>query len=297
MSVAGWLLLAVAIPAGASVGAGWAGVARRIPDPRQPLFRFSGRAVRPVRGRGGGEREVDGGCDPAQVAGAAVPVAACVFAPAPSAALAMALVGWLLLGVAVCDERTLRIPHALWMAGIAAGLVVAWSAAGWEGMAARAAAVAALEGGLLLGAAAARRVARRDAIGGADYGVLAFVGAVCGPWVALDVLLVAGIVALGAVASQTPGRGHRPAAAALGAIATAAALFLGVGGAAAGAGALALSAARSARAGRAPRAAPFGACLAVGAVSVVLASAIPPLPAADSVRNDFVLQHLRPDLP
>lgn len=297
MSAAGWLLLAVAIPAGACIGAEWAGVARRITDPRQPLLRFPRRAARRVPEQGGREREGVGGCDPARLAGAAVPVVACVFAPGLGAAFAMALVGWLLLGIAVCDERTLRIPHALWVAGAATGLVAAGAAAGWGGVAARAGAIAALVGGLHLGAAAARRVRRRVAIGGADYGVLAFVGAVCGPWAAIDILLVAGIVALGVVAGQSAGSAHRRAAAALAASAAAAVLFLGVSGAAAGAAALVLCAARAARAGRAPRPAPFGACLAAAAIAVVLASAVPPLPAADSVRTDFVLRHLRPDLP
>ena len=288
MSGTAWLLLATSVSAGAALGAVWAGVARRIPDPGAPLF----------RPRSGGCRgEIPARWDPASLTGAVVPVAAAVFAPGPAAALAAVVVGWLLLGIAVCDERTLHIPHAPWIAGTAAGLLLAWGAGGWAGAAGRAATVLVLDGGLLILAVAARAVTRRAPIGVSDYGVLAFVGAVCGLAATVDVVLTAAVMGLGVISVRGCGARHRLGVSTVAAAAAAASVFLGAGGAAAGAGALGLVAARTARPGRRARPVPFGACLAAGTVCVILASAVPPLRAAAAVRNDLVLRHLISHLP
>lgn len=206
MTSAGWALLGASLPAGAALGAGWAGVARRIPDPEQPLFRPP---CAPVLWTARIRGTIGNGWDPAPIAGAAVPAAAFLVAPDPGAALAAAAVGWLLLGIAVCDERTLAIPHVLWALGIVLGLAVAWCAGGWSVVAARTAAALILECVLFAGAALARWIAGRTSLGASDYGVVAFLGAVFGFGCTVDVLLAAGVVALAVVAVRACGREGR----------------------------------------------------------------------------------------
>jgi hypothetical protein len=148
-----------------------------------------------------------------------------------------------------------------------------------------------LEAALFSASAVAWLARRRAPVGSADYGVLAFIGAVFGPAVTADILLLGAVIALGVVASAAAPAGGRTRTGALGAAAVGACLVGGLPGAVIGAAALAVPIALGARRGRAPAPAPFGACLAAAAICVSLASGISPevRPAA---RDDLLLQHL-----
>ncbi|HEX6037795.1 prepilin peptidase [Longimicrobium sp.] len=239
------LLLGAAVPAGALAGAWWAAVARRIPAPHLPLYQPRPHVCAwPAHLRR---------WDPAQTAGAGIPLAAALVTPGPGAAAAGTLVGWLFLGIAVCDERTLRIPHLPWVGGIVAGLGLAGAAGGWAGVADRVFGVLALIATIFALAALARLTTGRDAMGAGDYGVLACVGAVCGAEATLDIVLLASLFAL---ASITAGQRTRPLL----------------------------------RGSAAP--APFGACLVAATLCILLAADVVPCSAPESVRGDFVLRHL-----
>lgn len=239
------LSLGAAVPVGALAGAWWAAVARRIPAPDVPLYR-----ARPSTRRWWTRLRR---WDPAQTAGAGIPLAAALVSPGPGAAAAGTLVGWLFLGIAVCDERTLRIPHLPWVAGIVAGLGLASAAGGWAGVADRVLGVLALVASIFALAALARLATGRDAIGGGDYGVLACLGAVCGAAATLDIVLLAALFAL---ANMTAGNRTRSL--------------------------LQDSAAP----------APFGACLVAATLCILLVADVVPCFAPESVRGDFVLRHL-----
>jgi hypothetical protein len=251
------LLLAVAVPAGARAGAWWALVARNIPEPDLPLYRAS----HPI-GLSMLRAPSSSGCagwaplrrwDPAQTAGAGIPLAAALVSPGPGAAAAGTLIGWLLLGIAVCDERTLRIPHLPWATGIVAGLGIAGAAGGWAGVADRMLGVLGLVASMLALAALVRLATGREVMGGGDYGVLACLGAICGAAATLVVLLGA-LFALASMRAEH--RLCRPLR----------------------------------HCSAAP--APFGACLVAATICILLAAAVAPSMAPQSVRDDFVLRHL-----
>jgi hypothetical protein len=252
------LLLAAALPAGALAGAWWAAVARNIPEPNLPLYRAS----HPI-GLSMLRAPSSSGCagwaplrrwDPAQTAGAGIPLAAALVSPGPGAAAAGTLVGWLLLGIAVCDERTLRIPHLPWAAGIVAGLGIAGAAGGWPGVANRMLGVLGVVASMLALAALVRLASGREVMGSGDYGVLACLGAICGAATTLDILLLGALFALAIIRADY--RRRRP---------------LRDGSAAP---------------------APFGACLVAATICILLAAALVPSSAPESVRDDFVLRHL-----
>ena len=255
------LLLSVAVPAGVLAGAWSAAVARSIGTPGVRPARLRGERVQ-ARARGPERRRcrVARVCwDPALSAGAGIPVVAAVISPRLDAAVAASLLGWLLLAIAVCDERTLHIPHAPSVAGIAGGLALGGAVGGWPGAAERA--LGALGVVVFLGALAmvARRVRGREPVGHADYGVVACLGAVCGPWVTLDVLLVGCLLALVTLLSPYHTVRAEPS--------------------------------------RCAAPAPLGACLVAAAAIVLLGAAALPRLAPASVRSDFVLRHLIPGAP
>lgn len=227
------------------------------------------------------------------VVGFLVPLGAWAIAPSRGAFAAAAVAGWLLVGIAIFDERSLQVPHVLSVFGIVVGLALGWSEGGWAGVAARAFAATALAAGVWGAARVAGAVQGRAAIGVGDYGVVAFVGALCGPVVGLDVLLVAGVAAL-AYLSPTPRVRFAPLVrSSLLAAAVGLAAYGGVAGPAVSALALVLlRSALATRAPRAPVAAPFGACLALGVVVVILACAIPGLHGRTPLGSDGVLRHL-----
>jgi hypothetical protein len=273
-----WIALSLAPATGAVLGRAFAAAARVLATER---------AADPDRGWR----------DPASLTCASIPIAAALYAPGPGAALAMTGVGWLLLGIAVCDERTLRIPHLLWIGGIGAGLVIAWSVGGWAGVGARALGAAVLDGVLLLCAGAARLVRKRAAVGAADYGVVAFVAAVCGPGATVDVLLLGGAVALASIVERQAAPGRQAAVSVASLTAVLAAALLGVAGAAAGALVLALLATRASRSSRPASAAPLGSCLAAATILLVLAAGAWPRSAGSPLHDDVVLHILQPDSP
>jgi hypothetical protein len=257
------LLLGVAVPAGVLAGAWSVAVARSIGTPDMPLVPLRGeRAQAQARARGPERRRcrVARVCwDPALTAGAGIPIVAAMISPRLDAAAAASVLGWLLLAIAVCDERTLHIPHAPSAAGIAGGLALGGAVGGWPGAVGRA--LGALGVVLFLAALAmlARRVRGREPVGRADYGVVACLGAVCGPWVTLDVLLVGGLLALFTLLSPYHAVRAEPS--------------------------------------RCAAPAPLGACLVAAAALVMLGAAALPRLAPASVRSDFVLRHLLPGAP
>jgi hypothetical protein len=259
------LLLGAEVLAGTLIGGWWAAVARRICSPGTRLFPLilPPRREAWILGTSPGWRRPGSlhriRWDPAQAAGAGIPLAAALVTTRPDAAIASAVLGWLLLGIAVCDERTLRIPHAPWAAGIAGGLALAATVGGWRGATERAAGVIALLVVLFALAKLARLAFGREPVGSADFGVVACLGAVCGPSAALDLLLAGSLIALAVILVT---RGGRPPG-------------------------------EPRRAAQAP----FGACLAAAAVIVLLGSAVAPGLAPASVRGDFVLRHLLAQTP
>jgi prepilin signal peptidase PulO-like enzyme (type II secretory pathway) len=263
---------------GAALGIAAATVARRIPYAHHPHLRLPARGLF-LRS------------EPAALVGAVVPVAAWMFTSSFAAAITCSAIGWLLLAIAICDERTLCIPHVLWIVGAATGFAAAWSSGSSAGLAARVTGVGLLEATLFSASAVAWLVRRRAPVGSADYGVLAFLGAVFGPAVTAEILLLGAVIALGVVACATAPASGRARTAALGAAAVGASLAGGLPGAVIGAAGLAVPIALAARRGRVPGPAPFGACLAAAAICVTLASGISPelRPAA---RTDLLLQHL-----
>lgn len=266
--------LLIAVPAGMLAGVGMELMASRIP----PLLGPVGFPIRvSVRTRYA-----------TIVAAALIPVAAAVYLTSAKHGAVATFAGWLLLAIAVCDEEALRIPHALWLGGSVVGIVVAWTAGGWPGAVGRGAGMVLVLAGLLAASQMASQLRGRASIGAADYGVLGFIAFLCGPWVTLDVLLVAGIAALGRVA---PVPAHRGGAALLLPCLCAAA-FGGAAGAATGAVLLAFPAVRAVRSGRNLRPAPFGACLALACFVVCLGAGLPAIAGRSPVRADFVLHNI-----
>jgi len=286
MTALGASALLAAVVLGGWIGGSIELLAGRLPDPRAP--RLPGVTIRLRKY----------GAYAGAVAGASIPAAAFVFTPSPTATAAGTVVGWLLLGIAIYDERTLQIPHALWMGGIAAGLGLGWWEAGWRGMAGRALAALALAGGLRAAAALAGAVRRSAPVGAADYGVIGFVGALSGCTAGLDVVLVAGLIALAYLSPQPPTPGARIVH---GCVTASAAVLAAYGGpAGAGVAAVGLVLLRPvAPAGRSGpvAAAPFGACLVLAAAVVILGGATPLLQDFSAIRTDPVLNHLLSDNP
>lgn len=227
--------------------------------------------------------------------GAIVPAFGWALIPEPRAAVAIAVVAWLMLAIAICDERSLSIPHPLWFAGLLAGFGLAWQAAGWAGVAARGISVITLEVTFVVVAGAVWLWRGRSPVGSADFGVVAFVGAALGP-VAADALLVASVVALGCfVFESTSPRSTRTSAFVASSVALA--CLGGTGGAILGALLLSVSIARDSRRGRVHPPAPFGACLVAAAITVVLVSSVLPRLALPGLRQDVVLHRLFAEQP
>lgn len=266
--------LAVAVPAGMLAGVLMVVVASRIPPLEGPLG---------VRIRVGGRSRYA-----PLVCASLIPFVAAAYSAAPKHAAVATFAGWVLLAIAVCDEEALRIPNILWGGGWVVGAVVAWYAGGWQGAFGRGAGMLLAMAGLLVAGRMASQLRGRVSIGAADYGVLGFIALLCGPWVTLDVLLVAGVAALGRVA---PASSHGGANAlllpCLGAVA-----FGGAAGAAAGAVVMAFPAVAAVRSGRNLQAAPFGACLALGCFVVCLGAGLPPIADRSPLRADFVLHYI-----
>lgn len=228
---------------------------------------------------------------PSRFAGGAGAAAAgtlplCYWVSSGSAAItaAASILSWLLVAAAVEDAVSLRISHVWWVAGIAGGIVTAWVAGGTVAVADRIRDILVVAGGFGLCAAAASRF-RRAAVGAADYGVLAAVTAACGAAATLEIVLLAGLIALACVVLP---RGMQGAL--MGGAAVAGAVALGLAGTVGAVIFLASFAIRHSAESR--RAAPFGACLAVGALCVVLFGTAARVPLSAVVRHDLVLQHL-----
>jgi hypothetical protein len=226
------------------------------------------------------------------IVGLLVPLGAWAIAPSVAGAAAAAVVGWLLLGIAIFDERCLQVPHALSAAGVSSGLALGWWDGGWTGLGGRAFAAAALAAGVWGASRIAGAIYGRAAIGAGDFGVLAFVGALCGLVVGLDVVLVAGVAALALLSPVRNQVGSFiPGTLLLASVGLAA--YGGVAGPAVAAlGLVLLRPALAARAREAPAAAPFAACLALGVVVVILACAVPGLHGRSPLGSDGVLRHL-----
>lgn len=243
------LLLCLLAPLGVGVGMATAALARRIVLPDAPLFRLAW----PGRRAGAYVR------DPAVRAAVAVPAGAVAIAGGAGDAFALTGAGWLLVAIAACDERTLRIPHALSGAGVLCGVCVAALDDGWAGGAARACGTAAMLLGMWVSALVARALAGREALGAGDYGVMAFLGAALGLGHALDALLAGAVVALTWWALPV----------------------LGMQG--------------ETRAAHRRTRVPFGACLALGTVLTGLAGALPaPVPTAPEGSGRAAAGHQAP---
>jgi hypothetical protein len=267
--------LAVAVPVGMLAGVLMVVAASRIPRLEGPVG---------VRIRVGGRSRY------APLACASlIPVVAAAYSAAPKHAAVATFAGWVLLAIAVCDEEALRIPNLLWSGGAVIGTVVAWYAGGWHGAFGRGAGMLLVMAGLLAASRMASQMRGRVSIGAADYGVLGFIAILCGPWVTLDVLLVAGVAALGRVA---PASSHRGANAFLLLPCLCAVAFGGAAGAAAGAIVMAFPAVSAVRSGRNLRPAPFGACLSLACFVVCLGTGFPAIADRSPVRADFVLHHI-----
>lgn len=285
MTYIGAVALMAAVALGTWTGGSLELLARRLPDPGAP--RLAGVTIR-LRRHGAAAGAMVGGL---------IPFAAWIFTPTPAAAGAACVVGWLLLGIAIYDERTLQIPHVLWIGGIAAGLALGWCQAGWGGMAGRALTALGLAGGMRAAAALAGAVKRRAPVGAADYGVIGFVGALAGGTVSIDVVLVAGVIALAYLSPQPHAFGPRLLHGCVTAAGAALAAFGGPAGAGVAAlGLVLLRPPAPARGASLPdAAAPFGACLVLAAIIVILGGATPTLQGMSALRNDLVLTHLLSD--
>jgi leader peptidase (prepilin peptidase)/N-methyltransferase len=109
-------------------------------------------------------------------------------------AIGMAVLCFLLLGLAVMDAETMLLPDVFTLPGIAlgvlySGMMLGWRFAGWSALYALAAAVL-----ILLIRAAYRLVRRREGMGLGDAKLLAMVAAWLGPWPSLLVLFL-GVIA------------------------------------------------------------------------------------------------------
>jgi hypothetical protein len=197
---------------------------------------------------------------------------------------AASLLSWLLVGAAVEDAVSLRISHFWWVGGIAGGIATAWVAGGTVAVADRIRDILVVAGGFGLCAIAACRF-RPAAVGAADYGVLAAVTAACGAAATLEIVLLAGLIALAWLVLPRGTLG-----ALMGGAAVAGAVALGLAGTVGAVIFLATVAIRHPAAYA--RAAPFGACLTVGALCVVVFGTAAPVPVSAVVRHDLVLQHL-----
>lgn len=109
-------------------------------------------------------------------------------------AIGMAILCFLLLGLAIMDAETMLLPDAFTLSGIALGVLYSgimrgWRFAGWSVLYALAAAVL-----LLLVRAAYWLVRRREGMGLGDAKLFAMIAAWLGPWPSLLVLFL-GVVA------------------------------------------------------------------------------------------------------
>jgi hypothetical protein len=245
------LLLLALSAAGWAVGGAWERVAERI------SVGHDARATPSRRSRG------------SRWVGGLIPVAAWAWMPGPLATVVAAAAGLLLLGIVICDERTLRVPHALSVTGVGLGLGVAASACGWPGALRRAGAVVLLAVVLAAAAEVGRRIAGREALGAGDFGVLAFLTSLGGLPAAPDLLLLGAFLALASSAADSAPLRWKPAYAALGMVAAILVGLLGMAGAAVGGLALVLALRRQGRAGTAAPA-PLGACLCAAVFLILL---------------------------
>lgn len=270
----------VAASVGGVVGSALAFHADLLRRPVQPMVRGVSIRLRPRVSPAAG------------VVCALVPLAAAAFSEASVPAAAATLIGWLMIGIAVYDQRTLMIPHALWVAGIAAGIGSGWLSGGWHGAASRAIAAFAFAAGLWCASLVANAVAGRGAMGAADVGVIGFVGAVCGIELGADVILAGALAGLAMLVTPRS-RPFGPWIAMGGTLAAAGAAAFG-GAAGAATAALALVLLREPPQGSSTESArrvPFGACLVLGMFIVVLVGAAPQS-TSSPITRDIVLRHL-----
>jgi hypothetical protein len=217
--------------------------------------------------------------------GSLVPVAAWTVIPGAAATAFATAAGLLLLGIVICDERTLRIPHVLTIAGLALGLVAAAAGCGWQGFVQRAAAVALVCVVFASGAELVSRILGQRAVGSADAGVIAFLASLGGVGAIPDLLLLGGLLALSwTVVETAPPRLQLPYAV-LGLLAAVVSGLAGTAGAAVGALVLALILRPQVTAGTVPPA-PLGACLSAGAFMLLL-----PLPEFASAAASVLQTH------
>jgi Flp pilus assembly protein protease CpaA len=269
------IFLLAALPLGA-VAAAWAiTVAMRLRHPQAPSL--VARIECPFCGGAGAVRDTvrrlaGGACHRcgarptawvlrAQLGGAAIPVLALYVAADAASAATFTLLGWLLLVIWITDELSLWIPHVLWMSGLVGSFIIVGYAGGAAAAAMRAIQVGLLISAIAIAASALRLRTRISPLGTGDYGVLAFIGAALGYDAVLDVLLMAGVLALGfmVIRAATPATRGRAAA-----LSTCAALLTMIFGAAGGCAAAPILAVALWRGGARGRAAalPLGAYLA-----------------------------------
>jgi len=129
----------------------------------------------------------------AELGGVALAAAAILVAPAPVTMVLGALWLWLLMGLALCDLRALRLPDPLTAALLATGLALGVLGPGLGGALVGAGAGAGVFMAIRLGYAALRG---REGLGLGDVKLMAGIGAALG-WQALP--LVALVAALGAL--------------------------------------------------------------------------------------------------
>jgi hypothetical protein len=243
------LLLVVLLAAGWVVGGAWERVAERISTGSDP--------VRVMRASG------------SRWVGSLIPVAAWAWMSGLFSTAIAAAAGLLLLGVVVCDEGTLRVPHAISGIGVGLGLGVAAVACGWPGALRRAGAVVLLTLVLAAAAEVGRRIAGRPALGVGDFGVLAFLSSLGGIGAAPDLLLLGGLLALAWTVVHSAPERRKAAYAALGVLAVILVGLLGFPGAVVGGLALVLGVRREVSA-QAAAPAPLGACVCAAVFLLLL---------------------------
>lgn len=269
------VFLLAAMPLGIAVAAWAISVAMRLRDPHATVLIAAIEC--PFCGGSGSvsgtlHRLVGGACHQcgarpttwvlrAELGGAAVPVLALYVAADPMTAASFTLYGWLLLAIWITDELSLWIPHVFWALGLAASLAAEAYAGGGRAAASRVCEVAVLVGAVGAGALAVRLKTRVSPVGAGDFGVLAFLGAALGYAAVVDILLLAGVIAVGVVTVRTAKPAARRRASGLATVAMGATALAGVAGALATAPLLAVALWRGRVRARAT-ALPLGACLA-----------------------------------
>jgi prepilin signal peptidase PulO-like enzyme (type II secretory pathway) len=269
------VFLLAAMPLGIAVAAWAISVAMRLRDPHASVL--IGPIECPFCGGSGGvsgtlHRLAGGACDRcgarpttwvirAELGGAAVPVLALYVAADPMTAAWFTLFGWLLLAIWITDELSLWIPHVFWALGLVASFAAEAHAGGARAAAVRACEAAVLVAAVGAGALAVRLVTRVSPVGAGDFGVLAFLGAALGYEAVVDVLLLAGVIALGVITVRAAKPAARRRAGGLATVAMGATALVGVAGALVTAPVLAAALWRGRARARAT-ALPLGACLA-----------------------------------